>query len=59
MVWLRALAEQAGGESRAKLLLQGKGISMILKKIDIDFKVGFSTFLRFDDGSKLFLHSAR
>ena len=39
MQWLRNLAVIAGGEQRAKDLLEAKGISLILKSIDVKFRV--------------------
>lgn len=38
MRWLHEVALEVGGEQGARDLLQGKGISLILKKIDLDFK---------------------
>ncbi|KAG8759331.1 hypothetical protein FRC14_006171 [Serendipita sp. 396] len=38
MRWLRELAIQADGEQAAENLVKGRGISLILKKIDLDFK---------------------
>jgi hypothetical protein len=40
MRWLQDLAIEAGGEQTAENLVKGRGISLILKKIDLDFKVG-------------------
>lgn len=39
MKWLKELATQAGGEQAAQDLLRGRGIGLILKKFDVDFKV--------------------
>lgn len=39
MRWLQELAAKAGGEKTAEDLLKGRGISLILKKIELDFKV--------------------
>jgi hypothetical protein len=39
MRWLQELAVKAGGEKAAENLLKGRGISLILKKTDLDFKV--------------------
>ncbi|KAG8835565.1 hypothetical protein FRC17_002485 [Serendipita sp. 399] len=39
MRWLKELAIQAGGEEAAENLVRGRGISLILKKIDLDFKL--------------------
>jgi hypothetical protein len=39
MQWLRNLAVIVGGEQRAKDLLEAKGISLILKSIDVKFRV--------------------
>lgn len=38
MRWLQDLAIEAGGEQTAENLFKGRGISLILKKIDLDFK---------------------
>jgi hypothetical protein len=40
MQWLRNLALIAGGEQRAKDLLEAKGISLILKSFNVNFRVG-------------------
>jgi hypothetical protein len=39
MRWLRELAQEAGGDEAAERLLKGKGVSLILKKAEIDYKV--------------------
>ena len=39
MHWLQQLAIQAGGEQAAEALFKGRGISLILKKFDVDYKV--------------------
>ncbi|CAG8682377.1 1216_t:CDS:2 [Acaulospora colombiana] len=39
MRWLQELAMEAGGEQTAEDLVKGRGISLILKKIDLDFKL--------------------
>lgn len=38
MKWLQELAIRAGGEQAAQQLLAGRGIGLILKKFDVDFK---------------------
>ncbi|CAG7847042.1 SubName: Full=Uncharacterized protein {ECO:0000313/EMBL:CCA68223.1} [Serendipita indica DSM 11827] len=45
MRWLHEVALEVGGEQGARDLLQGKGISLILKKIDLDFKANRSPIL--------------
>lgn len=45
MRWLQELALEAGGEQAAEKLLKGKGVSLILKKTEIDYKVRLSTFV--------------
>lgn len=39
MRWLQELATTAGGEQAAQDLLKARGVGLILKKIDVDFKV--------------------
>lgn len=39
MKWLRELCQEAGGDEVAEKLLKGKGISLILKKAEVDYKV--------------------
>lgn len=38
MKWLEALAEKVGGSSRREEMLAGKGISLILKSIEVKYK---------------------
>lgn len=45
MRWLQELAVKAGGEKTADDLLKGRGIGLILKKTDLDFKVSDHAFL--------------
>lgn len=54
MQWLRKLAIIAGGEERAKDLLEAKGISLILKSINVNFRVCLLSALRFSIGLKIF-----
>ena len=46
MRWLRNLAIIAGGEQRAKDLLEAKGIGLILKSINVNFRVRLLSALR-------------
>ena len=39
MRWLQELATAAGGEQAAEDLLKARGVGLILKKIDLDYKV--------------------
>lgn len=54
MQWLRKLATIAGGEERAKDLLEAKGISLILKSINVNFRVRLLFPLRLSSGLKIF-----
>ena len=54
MQWLRNLALIAGGEQRAKDLLEAKGISLILKGINVNFRVRLISALRLSFGLKRF-----
>ena len=38
MRWLHEIALEVGGEQGSRNLLQGRGISLILKKIEVNFK---------------------
>jgi len=54
MQWLRKLALIAGGEQRAKDLLEAKGISLILKSINVNFRVCLLSTLCLTSGLKRF-----
>ena len=54
MQWLRKLATIAGGEERAKDLLEAKGISLILKSISVNFRVRLLSTCRLSSGLKIF-----
>ena len=45
MRWLQELATAAGGEQAAQDLLKARGIGLILKKIDVDFKVCYQGYV--------------
>lgn len=53
MQWLRNLALLAGGEQRAKDLLEAKGISLILKSINVNFRVRLLSALRLSSRLKM------
>ncbi len=55
MQWLRKLAIIAGGEERAKDLLEAKGISLILKSINVNFRVRLPSALHLSTNLKIFL----
>jgi hypothetical protein len=54
MQWLRNLALIAGGEQRAKDLLEAKGISLILKSFNVNFRVGPLSATRLSSSLKIF-----
>ena len=54
MQWLRKLAIIAGGEERAKDLLEAKGISLILKSINVNFRVRLLSVLHLPTSLKVF-----
>jgi hypothetical protein len=53
MQWLRKLALIAGGEQRAKDFLEAKGISLILKGINVNFRVRLLSALRLSSRLKI------
>jgi len=54
MQWLRKLAIIAGGEQRAKDLLEAKGIGLILKSISVNFRVRLLSALRLSSNLRYF-----
>lgn len=38
MKWLTSIADELGGPDRVRAMLQGKGVSFILKNISVNFK---------------------
>lgn len=36
--WMRSLGEELGGPEKAKAMISGKGVSLILKSIEVKFR---------------------